>query len=186
MKLSHLCRKLMPHTISATLSQNGRPVAFFSRSLYRSERHSSIEKEAYAIIESIRKWRHYLATHHFTLFTDQRSVAFMFDKGVPVRSKMTILRWRIELGSFSFNIQYRPGKENILADTLSRVQCSAMTTDNLVILHTSLCHPGVTRFSHFVQSKNLPYSTDEVKKIVSSCSTVLSLNQTSSNLLSLT
>ena len=79
------------------------------------------------------------------------------------------------MGSFSFNIQYRPGRENILADTLSRVQCSAMTTNNLVMLHTSLCHPGVTRFSHFVRSKNLPYSTDEVKKIVSSCSTCAEL-----------
>ena len=100
----------------------------------------------------------------------------MFDKRSTSKIKNDkILCWRIKLGSFSFNIQYRPGKENILADTLSRVQCSAMTTDNLVMLHTSLCHPGVTRFSHFVRSRNLPYSTDEVKEIVSSCSTCAEL-----------
>ena len=64
------------HAIAATLSQKGRPVAFFTRTLNHSERkHSSIEKEAYAIIEAIRKWRHYVGTRHFTLITDQKSVA---------------------------------------------------------------------------------------------------------------
>ncbi|GFO16016.1 retrovirus-related pol polyprotein from transposon 17.6 [Plakobranchus ocellatus] len=64
--------------IAATLNQNGRPVAFFSRTLNQSERkHSSVEKEAYAIVEALRKWRHYLIGRHFQLVTDQKSVAFM-------------------------------------------------------------------------------------------------------------
>jgi hypothetical protein len=68
------------HAIAATLNQAGRPVAFFSRTLNNAEqRHSSVEKEAYAIVESLRKWRHYLIGRHFKLITDQRSVAFMFD-----------------------------------------------------------------------------------------------------------
>ena len=67
------------HAIAASLSQNGRPVAFFSRTLTPAERkHSSIEKEAYAIVEAIRKWRHLLLGKHFRLITDQRSVSFMF------------------------------------------------------------------------------------------------------------
>ncbi|KAG8181418.1 hypothetical protein JTE90_018885 [Oedothorax gibbosus] len=41
------------HAIAATLSQACRPVAFYSRTLNKSELyHSSIEKEAYAIVES--------------------------------------------------------------------------------------------------------------------------------------
>ena len=68
------------HAIAATLNQSGRPVAFFSRTLSGSEqRHSAIEKEAYAMVEALRKWRHYLLGNHFTLVMDQRSVAFMFD-----------------------------------------------------------------------------------------------------------
>ena len=69
------------HSIGATLSQNNRPVAFFSRSLSASEQnHSSVEKEAYAIVESLKKWWHYLLGRHFQLITDQRSVSFMFDR----------------------------------------------------------------------------------------------------------
>ena len=67
--------------ISATLNQEGRPVAFFSRTLTSSERnHSAVEKEAYAIVEAIRKWRHYLINSPFKLVTDQKSVAFIYDK----------------------------------------------------------------------------------------------------------
>ena len=67
--------------IAATLNQAGRPVAFFSRTLQGSEtRHASVEKEAQAIIESVRHWRHYFTGKHFTLKTDQKSVSYMFDK----------------------------------------------------------------------------------------------------------
>ena len=66
--------------ISATLNQDGRPVAFFSRLLTASERnHSAVEKEAYAIVEAVRKWRHYLISTTFKLVTDQKSVAFIYD-----------------------------------------------------------------------------------------------------------
>ncbi len=45
--------------IAATLSQKGRPVAFFSRTLQGPEvNHVSVEKEAKAIIEAVRHWRH--------------------------------------------------------------------------------------------------------------------------------
>ena len=47
--------------IAATLSQEGRPVAFHSRTLQGSEQyHSSVEKEVQAIVESINHWRHFL------------------------------------------------------------------------------------------------------------------------------
>ena len=59
--------------IAATLNQNGKPVAFFSRTLQGSElKHASIEKEAQAIIEAVRHWRHFLTGRHFILKTDQK------------------------------------------------------------------------------------------------------------------
>ena len=67
--------------LAATLNQAGRPVAFFSRTLQEPEvRHPSVEKEAQAIIESMRYWKHYLTGKHFSLKTDQKSVSYMFDQ----------------------------------------------------------------------------------------------------------
>ena len=158
--------------IAATLNQDGRPVAFFSRTLNASEKkHSSVEKEAYAIVEAIRKWRHFLSGRHFTLITDQKSVSFMFDSKMSNKIKNDkILRWKLELASYSFDIKYRPGTENTSADMFSRVYCSAASISDLVQLHNNLCHPGITRMLHFVRSRNLPFSVDEVKRMISSCS----------------
>lgn len=93
----------------------------------RKEKHHIVEKEAYAIVEAIRKWRHFL-TKHFVLIVDQRSVSFMFNnrKSNKIKNER-ILRWRIELSPLSYTIQYRPGSENIPADTLSRSQCAYTT-----------------------------------------------------------
>ena len=66
--------------ILATLNQAGRPLIFMSWTLRGSERHyPAMEKEATAIIESVRKWEHLLARRPFTILTDQKSVAFMMD-----------------------------------------------------------------------------------------------------------
>ena len=159
--------------IAASLCQDNRPVAFFSRTLTSSEKHhSAVEKEAYAIVEAIRKWRHYLLGKHFKLITDQRSVAFMFDgqlKGKVKNDK--IERWKMELSAYSYDVVYRPGKDNHVADTLSRNFCANIFgSEKLKELHISLCHPGVARLTHFVRSKNLPYSVEDVKRVTSACS----------------
>lgn len=160
------------HALGAALTIEGRPVAFFSRTLTNSEqKHSSVEKEAYAILEAIRKWRHYLLGRHFRLITDQRSVAFMFsDRHSSKIKNDKIMRWRIELSCYKYEIIYRAGKENKAADTLSRI-CSSLdgNLSKLISLHEALCHPGVSKMYHWTRSKNLPYSLEEIRKVTSSC-----------------
>ena len=108
--------------VSATLNQGGRPVAFMSRTLQGSKRHyPAFEKEATAIIEAVRKWSLLLSRNTFTLVTDQRSVFFMFDSRRRTRIKNNkVQQWRMELVSFSYVIQYRPGQQNVGPDTLTR------------------------------------------------------------------
>ena len=66
--------------ISATLNQNGKPVAFFSKTLNASQKlFPSVEKEAMSIVEAIKHWSHFLGRKKFKLITDQRPVAYMFD-----------------------------------------------------------------------------------------------------------
>lgn len=59
-------------SLAATLSQLGRPVAFFSRMLTVSERlQPGVGREACSIIEAVRKWRLFLIGRKFTIVTDQ-------------------------------------------------------------------------------------------------------------------
>lgn len=159
--------------VSATLNQKDRPVAFFSRSLSGSELHyPAVEKEATAIIEAVRKWEHFLVRQHFTLVTDQRSVAFMLDSRKRTKIKNNkILCWRLELASFSYSIHFRPGKDNVGPDALTRAFCSSVFTSESKLdeLHRELCCPGVTRLWHYVRSRNLPYSLKDVKDTCGRC-----------------
>jgi transposase InsO family protein len=158
--------------LAATLNQSGRPVAFFSRTLRGSElHHSSVEKEAQAIVEAVRYWRYFLTGRHFTLLTDQKSVSFMFDqthKGKIKNEK--IMRWRMDLMCYHFDISYKPGVDNIPPDTFSRGCASVIPNMNkLRDLHVSLAHPGVTRMSHFIKTRNLPFSIEDIRKVNSTC-----------------
>ncbi len=74
------------YAIAATLNQNGRPVAFFSRMLHGPEiSHASVEKEAKAIIEAVRHWRHYLTGRHFTITTDQLLICLTTNRGEKLK-----------------------------------------------------------------------------------------------------
>ncbi|KFD63456.1 hypothetical protein M514_10596 [Trichuris suis] len=159
--------------LAAVLNQLGKPVAFFSRTLQPHERrYAAVEKEAQAVVEAVRHWQHYLTGKHFAIKTDQRSVSFMFSK--QHRSKIKndkILRWRTELSCLDFDIIHRPGKDNVPPDVFSWVACGLVVHDGsqLKFLHEGLCHPGVTRLHHFVRSKNLPYSLDEIRQVTRGC-----------------
>ena len=90
------------------------------------------------------------------------------------RTKITnnkIQGCRLEFASYSYTIQYRPGRENVGPDILTRSTYASMTNSSskLSDIHDQLCHPGFTRLLHCVRTKNLPYSTDAVKKLYHSC-----------------
>ena len=80
-----------------------------------------------------------------------------------------ILRWRLELAQYDYDIIYRAGKYNCVPDTLSRSYVASMANTALYDIHASLCHPGVTRFHHYIKTKNLPFSLQEVRDTVARC-----------------
>ena len=54
-------------------------------------------------------------------------------------------------------------------DFFSRSVCAALTNNSLYVLHQSLCPPDITRMSHFVRARNLPYSVEEIKAMTNTC-----------------
>ena len=76
--------------------------------------------------------------------------------------------WRSELGNFDYRIEHRPGKANVAPDTFSTI--SSMTNEfSLSNIHKQLGHPGISRLSNFVRTKNLPFSVEDVKNVCESC-----------------
>jgi len=76
---------------------------------------------------------------------------------------------------YSYHVQYRPGADNVAPDALSRVCGAFGQPSDLKELHESLGHPGVSRLAHFIRSKPLPFSMDEIRQLCaewSKCSAV--------------
>ena len=137
---------------------------------------SDCRKRTTSIIEAVRKWGHFLYGKPFTLITDQQTLAFMFDKSCREKIKNAKIRaWRAELRMYTYHVQYRPGSENAAADALSRVCGAIGCPGDLSQLHQSLGHPGITRFLHFIRSKNLPFSMEEVRQTCVQCTTCSAL-----------
>ncbi|WMV35274.1 hypothetical protein MTR67_028659 [Solanum verrucosum] len=104
--------------ICAVLMQDKRPVAFLSQSLSRKHQGlSTYEKELIALLLAVEKWRHYLHPQHFIVKTDHFSLKFLQNQKITTALQHKGLT---KLMGLSFEIQYKKGVENVVADALSR------------------------------------------------------------------
>lgn len=118
------------YACGAVLSQNYNgvelPIAFTSRSFTKGEANKAvIEKELAAIHWSIQYFKPYLFGRRFKVKTDHRPLVYLFGMKNP-SNKLT--RMRLDLEEFDFYIEFVQGKQNVVADTLSRI---CMNSDEL-------------------------------------------------------
>lgn len=60
------------------MSQEGRPVAFFSEKLNDAkQKYSVYDLELYAMLQSLKRWRHYLLPKEFIVFTNNQALSFL-------------------------------------------------------------------------------------------------------------
>lgn len=115
--------------IGSVLSQSGRPIAYYSRTLNSAERnYSTIERELLAILDSTKHFRPYLFGKKFTVETDHNPLVWLYKIKEP---NSRLLRWKIKLDEFDFDIEYKKGKENKVADALSRIELNANEAKDL-------------------------------------------------------
>lgn len=95
-----------------------KPIAFESRKLTDAEtRYATHERELLAIIQALQTWRCYLSGRPFKVSTDHQPLKHLHTQPhLSDRQK----RWLDFLAEFDMEIKYKPGKENVVADALSR------------------------------------------------------------------
>ena len=104
--------------LGAVLSQNGHVVEYASRRLNPAERNYSVtERELLAMVWAIEKWKKYLFGKRFLLSTDHRPLTFLKTVREP---KGRIARWISRIQEYDFRLEHTPGKDNCVADCLSR------------------------------------------------------------------
>lgn len=107
--------------LGAVLLQDGRPVAYASKSLSESGKvnYAQIEKELFAVLFGCKRFHQYIYGRHVVIESDHKPLESIMRKplaSVPPRLQRMIL----QLQKYNFTIIYRPGKDIPVADTLSR------------------------------------------------------------------
>ena len=108
--------------IGAVLQQEGYPVAYISKTMNQAEQNYPVhEQEMLVIIFALKQWRVYLQGKPFEVYTDHKALEFLqTQKNLSKRQ----MRWLQFLQSYEFTLKYIKGKENVIADALSRKSLS--------------------------------------------------------------
>jgi len=132
------------------------PIAFISKSFTPiQKRWSTFEHEAYAIVYALQKLDFLLRDVPFTLRTDHQNLVYI-DAGSSAKVK----RWKLMIQEFNFSIEHIPGKDNIVADVLSRLP----RTDSISV--------------NLLTPSSLPEAMDSNKSIAHILASLHSVNET--------
>ncbi|GAU49588.1 hypothetical protein TSUD_138750 [Trifolium subterraneum] len=104
--------------LGGVLMQKGKVVAYASRQFKVHERnYPTHDLELAAVVFALKVWRHYLYGSRFEVFSDHKSLKYLFDqKELNMRQR----RWLEFLKDYDYELSYHPGKANVVADALSR------------------------------------------------------------------
>lgn len=116
--------------LGVVLMQNGRPIAYLSKTIGpKAADLSTYDKEAMAILEALKKWKQYFSGAILIIRTYQQSLKYIGEKILIEGVQHKLL---IKLLGYNYKIEYKKGRENKVADALSRVyaneQAMAITT----------------------------------------------------------
>ena len=104
--------------LGGVLLQDGKPVAYFSEKLSGpSLNYSTYDKELYALVRTLETWQHYLWPKEFVIHSDHESL-----KHIKSQAKLNRrhAKWVEFIETFPYVIKHKKGKENVIADALSR------------------------------------------------------------------
>ena len=95
---------------------------------------STYTKEMLAIPQAMRTWRPYLLGKKIFIQTDHRNLKYFMEQRIRTSEQQN---WVIKLLGYDYEIVYRPGRENLVADVLSWVSGSPIL-NALFISHVEL------------------------------------------------
>lgn len=94
------------------------PLAYESKKLSEAEKGYSVqERELLAVLHALRVWRCFIDGSTYTVYTDHNPLQYLRSTKNPTPR---LVRWLAEFESYDPIIKYKPGKENVVPDALSR------------------------------------------------------------------
>jgi hypothetical protein len=124
--------------LGAVISQNGRPIAFYSRKLNPAQtRYTVTELELLSIIETLKEFRNILLGQRIQVYTDHLNLTH-----VNFNTER-VMRWRLILEEYGPELLYVKGEQNVVADALSRLPIADTTDTDTYDLNYLADHFGL-------------------------------------------
>lgn len=106
--------------LGASLLQDGKPVAFVSRSLTKTEQqYAQIEKKMLAILFAVQKFHYFIYGTEVKVHSDHKPLESIFRKALQ-NITPRLQRMRLKLLQYNLSVCYKPGKYMYVSDALSR------------------------------------------------------------------
>jgi len=104
--------------LGCVLMQEGHVIAYASRQLRKYEvNYPTHDLELAAIVHALKIWRHYLLGNLCNIYTDHKSVKYIFTQlELNMRQRM----WLELIKDYNLQVHYHSGKANVVTDALSR------------------------------------------------------------------
>ena len=113
-KLFEIHADVSKYQIGATITQRGKPIAFFSRKLTGAQLlYTVTEKALLAIIATLKEFRHILLGQRIKIHTDHKNLMAQH------LDNHRVMRWLLYMAEYSPELEYIKGIDNIVADVLS-------------------------------------------------------------------
>lgn len=130
----HICTDASDTALGAVLRQREDHypyvIYFVRKNISPSELNYTItEKELLAVVHAISKFRHYITSYENFVHTDHSAIIFFMNKPI---TNGRITRWLLLLQEFNINLIDRPGRDNLAADFLSRMNVVQGNVSTLV------------------------------------------------------
>eukprot|EP00253_Pinus_taeda_P006977 PITA_06977 len=147
-------------------------IYFISKNLTPAELNYTVtEKETLAIIYAVNKFRHYITGYEVFVHTDHSAIKHLMNK--PITSGR-VTRWLLLLQEFNITVLDRPGKENQVANFLSRLQNQGEVVpveDSFPDEHLfsiSIVNPWYADLANYLSTGRTPphFTTKEKKRLV--------------------
>ncbi|KAG1946736.1 hypothetical protein F2P79_013286 [Pimephales promelas] len=131
-----------PRTVTEMQEGKERVIAYASHTLTPSEKKwSTYDRELWAVVWSVRHFRHFLSGAPFKIITDHKPLLYLKKAAVDNDPTGRRARWILELDVYDFTILHREGKQHSNADSLSRRPSSPVTETKavqcVILGHTS-------------------------------------------------
>ena len=119
--------------LGAVLIQHGKPIAFASKSLSDCEqRYTNIEREMLAVVFGCERFHMYVYGKSFVLESDHKPLEMINLKNLAA-APQRLQRMFLRVQPYDFVLGYKPGKQMMLADAMSRQPSSESTQIDLDI-----------------------------------------------------